>query len=388
MLGAGDAFMSGFLRGYLRGEPLETCCAFANAAGPSRSRACSARSNIPTFAELQHFLDASACATPPAPRRRPQPHPLGDHPRRARPRRTPIPAGSWRSPSTTACSSRPWPTRPALPRKRIEALKVLAVEAAVAGGRRPARLRHAARRHLRPGGAVPRRPTTRCGSAGRSRSRARARSTSRATARSARCLNEWPLAHTDQVPLLHASGRSGRARRPGRSASCCASTTPPARATASCWSRSSPASTAPLGDDTVARVIRAALRARHQARLVEARRPAERRRLGQRRRRHRAATIPTRAASCCSAWTRRRRSLLAAFRARRRAAPMVKGFAVGRTIFGEPARAWLAGRHERCRGAGRDGGALPAAGRRLARRSGRTDHAIGKNGNGPWRPFG
>ena len=33
VLGAGDAFMSGFLRGWLRGEPLETCCAYANACG-------------------------------------------------------------------------------------------------------------------------------------------------------------------------------------------------------------------------------------------------------------------------------------------------------------------------------------------------------------------
>ncbi len=33
VLGAGDAFMSGFLRGYLKDEPLERCCAFANAAG-------------------------------------------------------------------------------------------------------------------------------------------------------------------------------------------------------------------------------------------------------------------------------------------------------------------------------------------------------------------
>lgn len=33
VLGAGDAFMSGFVRGYLRDEPLETCCAYANAGG-------------------------------------------------------------------------------------------------------------------------------------------------------------------------------------------------------------------------------------------------------------------------------------------------------------------------------------------------------------------
>ena len=33
VLGAGDAFMSGFLRGWLRDEPLATCCAYANACG-------------------------------------------------------------------------------------------------------------------------------------------------------------------------------------------------------------------------------------------------------------------------------------------------------------------------------------------------------------------
>ena len=33
VLGAGDGFMSGLLRGYLRGEPWETTCAYANACG-------------------------------------------------------------------------------------------------------------------------------------------------------------------------------------------------------------------------------------------------------------------------------------------------------------------------------------------------------------------
>src|SRR3546814_17973218 len=33
VLGAGDAFMAGFLRGWLRGEPLKTCCTWANACG-------------------------------------------------------------------------------------------------------------------------------------------------------------------------------------------------------------------------------------------------------------------------------------------------------------------------------------------------------------------
>ena len=55
-LGAGDGFMSGFLRGWLRGEPLERCCAFANACGAlvvSRHGCCPAS---PSWPELRHFL--------------------------------------------------------------------------------------------------------------------------------------------------------------------------------------------------------------------------------------------------------------------------------------------------------------------------------------------
>ena len=56
VLGAGDAFMAGFLRGWLRDEPLETCCTYANACGAivvSR-HACSPEA--PKWAELQDFL--------------------------------------------------------------------------------------------------------------------------------------------------------------------------------------------------------------------------------------------------------------------------------------------------------------------------------------------
>ena len=55
-LGAGDAFMSGFLRGWLRGEPLETCCAYANASGAFAVSRLLCSPEIPTFPELQHFL--------------------------------------------------------------------------------------------------------------------------------------------------------------------------------------------------------------------------------------------------------------------------------------------------------------------------------------------
>jgi 5-dehydro-2-deoxygluconokinase len=56
VLGAGDAFLSGFLRGWLRDEPLETCCAYANASGAFAVSRLLCSPEIPTFAELQHFL--------------------------------------------------------------------------------------------------------------------------------------------------------------------------------------------------------------------------------------------------------------------------------------------------------------------------------------------
>ncbi len=57
VLGAGDAFMSGFLRGWLRGEPLETCSAWANACGAFAVSRLLCAPEIPTFEELQYFLE-------------------------------------------------------------------------------------------------------------------------------------------------------------------------------------------------------------------------------------------------------------------------------------------------------------------------------------------
>jgi len=57
VLGAGDAFLSGFLRGWLRNEPLETCCAYANASGAFAVSRLLCSPEIPTFAELSHFLE-------------------------------------------------------------------------------------------------------------------------------------------------------------------------------------------------------------------------------------------------------------------------------------------------------------------------------------------
>jgi 5-dehydro-2-deoxygluconokinase len=56
VLGAGDAFMSGFLRGWLRGEPLETCCAYANANGAFAVSRLLCSAEYPTWAELSRFL--------------------------------------------------------------------------------------------------------------------------------------------------------------------------------------------------------------------------------------------------------------------------------------------------------------------------------------------
>jgi 5-dehydro-2-deoxygluconokinase len=56
VLGAGDAFLSGFLRGWLRDAPLETCCTYANACGAIAVSRLLCSPENPTFAELQHFL--------------------------------------------------------------------------------------------------------------------------------------------------------------------------------------------------------------------------------------------------------------------------------------------------------------------------------------------
>ncbi len=56
VLGAGDAFMAGFLRGWLRAEPLEACCAHANACGAFAVSRLLCSPEYPTWSELQHFL--------------------------------------------------------------------------------------------------------------------------------------------------------------------------------------------------------------------------------------------------------------------------------------------------------------------------------------------
>ena len=56
VLGAGDAFMSGFLRGWLKDEPLTTAATWANACGAFAVSRLLCSPEYPTWAELSHFL--------------------------------------------------------------------------------------------------------------------------------------------------------------------------------------------------------------------------------------------------------------------------------------------------------------------------------------------
>jgi 5-dehydro-2-deoxygluconokinase len=57
VLGAGDAFMSGFLRGWLRGEPHAVSATWANACGAFAVSRLLCAPEIPTWIELQYFLE-------------------------------------------------------------------------------------------------------------------------------------------------------------------------------------------------------------------------------------------------------------------------------------------------------------------------------------------
>ncbi|MEO7887651.1 5-dehydro-2-deoxygluconokinase [Polaromonas sp.] len=56
VLGAGDAFMSGFLRGWIRDEPLTQCCAYANACGALVVSRHGCAPAMASWEELQFFL--------------------------------------------------------------------------------------------------------------------------------------------------------------------------------------------------------------------------------------------------------------------------------------------------------------------------------------------
>ncbi len=58
VLGAGDAFMGGFLRGWLRDAALADCCRYGNACGAMVVTRHGCAPAMPTWAELQFFLSA------------------------------------------------------------------------------------------------------------------------------------------------------------------------------------------------------------------------------------------------------------------------------------------------------------------------------------------
>lgn len=56
VLGAGDAFMAGFLRGWLRGESVARCCTLGNASGAIVVSRHGCAPAMPTWEEMQYFL--------------------------------------------------------------------------------------------------------------------------------------------------------------------------------------------------------------------------------------------------------------------------------------------------------------------------------------------
>src|SRR5207244_2309252 len=56
VLGAGDAFMSGFLRGWIRDEPLEACTLYANACGALVVSRHGCSPAMPSKIELDDYL--------------------------------------------------------------------------------------------------------------------------------------------------------------------------------------------------------------------------------------------------------------------------------------------------------------------------------------------
>lgn len=130
VLGAGDAFMSGLLRGWLKGEPLATCATWANACGAFAVSRLLCSPEYPTWPELQHFL-AHGSATRALRKDADLAHIHWATTRRARPEGLVALAIDHRVQLEEIAD------RVGAPRERIEDFKVLAVEAAarVAAGR-------------------------------------------------------------------------------------------------------------------------------------------------------------------------------------------------------------------------------------------------------------
>ena len=57
VLGAGDAFLSGLMRGLFRGEPWETAAAYANVCGAIVVTRHGCAPAMPTSTEMQNFME-------------------------------------------------------------------------------------------------------------------------------------------------------------------------------------------------------------------------------------------------------------------------------------------------------------------------------------------
>ena len=133
VLGAGDAFMSGFLRGWLRDEPLEKCCAYANAGGAFAVSRLLCSVEYLTESELHYFLKHGS------PYRALRQDPALNHIHWAttRDQRTQVAVNTTHAPNLMALAidHRAQLEKIAddagAPRDRIKAFKLLAVQAAV-----------------------------------------------------------------------------------------------------------------------------------------------------------------------------------------------------------------------------------------------------------------
>lgn len=130
VLGAGDAFMAGFLRGWLRGEPLETAATWANACGAFAVSRLLCSPEYPTWEELSYFL---AHGSPHHALRKDE---VLNHIHWATTRR-PQPKTLMALAIDHRIQLEAMADRAGAPRSRLNTFKVLAVEAAakVAGGR-------------------------------------------------------------------------------------------------------------------------------------------------------------------------------------------------------------------------------------------------------------
>ena len=145
VLGAGDAFLSGFLRGYLRGEPHATSATWANACGAFAVSRLLCSPEIPTWQELQYFLVHGSSE------RALRKDEALNHVHRATTRRPQAP-GLMALAIDHRAQFEELADRAEVSYDRIPAFKLLAVAAAGRGGAEATRVRHAARRHLRSGG--------------------------------------------------------------------------------------------------------------------------------------------------------------------------------------------------------------------------------------------